>query len=158
MGFTLVELMITLAVLAILVTIGYPLYNVQLEKARRTDARSGLAKLAMAQERYYAMFGNYATSIAQLNFGPDEAEDGNNDIYAYREAISDIDYDGNGSPDNYTITLADDGDASTQDYVFTATATGSQSGDTDCNTFTINQLGVKAAENSSGTDQTERCW
>jgi type IV pilus assembly protein PilE len=157
-GFTLIELMITLAILAILVTIGYPLYNVQLEKARRVDARGALGKLAMAQERHYAMFGSYATSVGQLNFGPDGLEDGTNDTYAYNKAIQAIDYDGNGAPDNYSIGLSTDGDSTTEDYVFTATAIDSQLSDTDCRKFTINQLGVKTAEDSGGTDQTNRCW
>lgn len=157
-GFTLVELMITLAVLAILVTIGYPLYTGILEKGRRVDARGTLAKLAFAQERHYAMFGNYATSVDELNFGPDATEDGTNDTYAYVQAVSDIDYDRDGTPDNYTIALATDGDAATQDFVFTATARSSQLGDTDCRTFTIDQAGVKAALDSSSNDNTDSCW
>ena len=158
LGFTLVELMITLAVLAIIITIGYPLYNQQLEKARRIDARSGLGKLSLAQERHYTMFGAYATTTAELNFGPDGVVDGLDDTYAYREAIADIDYDGNGVPDNYNFVLTTDGDATTQDYVFTATAAGSQVDDTNCRSFTINQLGEKEARDSGGGDQTERCW
>lgn len=155
-GFTLVELMITLAILAIIMTIGYPLYQTQLEKARRTDARSGLTKLAMAQERYYGMFGSYADKKDKLNFGPDGKEDGANDIYSYKEAVSDLDYDGNGEPDYYTIEIGDDGDPTT--FTITATATGSQTADEDCRLFTINQLGVKEAEDSGGNDRTERCW
>jgi hypothetical protein len=70
------------------------------------------------------------------------------------------DDDGNGVPDLYAIALDGnpDGDANTQDYLFTATATGNQFDDEDCREFSINQLGVKAAEDSSGNDQTARCW
>jgi type IV pilus assembly protein PilE len=156
-GFTLVELMITMAILAILVTIGYPLYTVQLEKARRVDARGGLAKLAMAQERHYAMFGSYATTPDQLNYGPDGKANGTNDTYAYREAILDLDHNGDGNPDNYKFVLTTDGKTATQDYLFTAKAIGTQLSDEDCRTFTINQVGVKAAEDSAG-DPTDRCW
>jgi type IV pilus assembly protein PilE len=148
-GFTLIELMITLAVLAIILTIGYPLYNVQLEKARRTDARSGLAKLAMAQERYYGMFGNYAATEAELNFGPDGVEDGNNDVFFFRQAVNDLDLT------NYNIVL---NSVTPQDYVFTATAIGSQLEDTDCRVFTINQVGIKTAEDADSNDETQRCW
>ncbi|MBA1331553.1 pilus assembly protein PilE, partial [Candidatus Endoriftia persephone str. Guaymas] len=62
-GFTLIELMITIAVLVILVGIGYPLYSEQLQKARRVDARSGLMRLAMAEERFYALNGSYASQV-----------------------------------------------------------------------------------------------
>ena len=156
MGFTLVELMITLAILAIIMTIGYPLYQTQMEKARRTDARSGLLKLAMAQERYFGMFGEYADSKDKLNFGPDEAQDGANDIFFYRAALADIDYNGDGNPDHYTIEIGDDGDPTT--FTITATATGSQTDDEDCRLFTINQLGVKGARDSNNIDRTQRCW
>jgi type IV pilus assembly protein PilE len=157
-GFTLVELMVTLAVLAILVTIGYPLYNTQLEKGRRIDAQGALRKLGLAQERHFTLFGSYATSVAQLNFGPDGLEDGVNDTYAYSKAVTDLDYDGDGNPDNYTIAIATDGVASTQDYVVTAIAKGSQAGDTNCYTYSINELGVKGAKNYDGDDQTNLCW
>jgi type IV pilus assembly protein PilE len=153
-----VELMITLAVLAILVTIGYPLYNVQLQKARRIDARGTLGKLAMVQEQYYAMFGSYATTTAQLNFGPDGAEDGVNDTYAYNEVIRSVDYDQDGVPDLYNITLTTDGVANTEDYVFTATAIEAQLADTDCRTLAINQLGLKSAADVDDNDESERCW
>ncbi|MGD8909736.1 MAG: type IV pilin protein [Chromatiales bacterium] len=157
-GFTLVELMITLAVLSILVTIGYPLYNVQLQKSRRIDARGTLSKLAMVQERYYAMFGNYATTTAQLNFGPDGVEDGVNDIFAYNEVINSVDYDQDGVADHYSFALNTDGDATTEDYIFTARAADVQLADTDCVTFTIDQLGRKTAEDDAGNDESERCW
>lgn len=154
MGFTLVELMITLAILAIIMTIGYPLYQTQMEKARRTDARSGLSKLAMAQERYFGMFGRYATKVDQLNFGPDEKQDGAHDIFFYRAALADIDYNGDGNPDHYTIGMV----ATDTTFQFTATATGSQTDDEDCRSFTINQLGVKGARDSNDIDRTQRCW
>jgi type IV pilus assembly protein PilE len=157
-GFTLVELMITLAVLAILVTIGYPLYNIQLEKGRRIDARAALGKLAMAQERHYAMFGCYADAVNKLNEGKCDDDDDVVNTLAFNRATAELDHDGDGNFDNYNIALATDGDANTQDFVFTATATGSQTSDTDCRTFTINQLGVKTAANSDGDDQTARCW
>ena len=153
-GFTLVELMVTVAIMAILVSVGYPLYNAQLEKARRVDARGGLAKLAMAQERHYAMFGSYATSVAQLNYGPDATADGTNDTFAYREAVSDMDHNSDGNPDYYSIGLV----ANASSFTFTATAIGAQLSDEDCRKFTINQVGVKTAQDSGGGDQSSRCW
>jgi type IV pilus assembly protein PilE len=153
-GFTLVEMMVTLAVLALLVTIGYPVYQAQLQKARRIDARAALGKLAMAQERHYAMFGSYAITENILNYGRDGAENGVEDTLAFNRATAELDHDGDGNFDYYNIALNSDGDV----FTFMATAAGVQASDTDCSTFTINQLGVKTAANSDGDDQTARCW
>lgn len=51
-GFTLIELMITVAVLAILAAIAYPNYTESLRKTRRGDAQAALLSLANAMERY----------------------------------------------------------------------------------------------------------
>jgi type IV pilus assembly protein PilE len=54
---------------------------------------------------------------------------------------------GNSDSGYYSITLAGGGQA----FTATATATGAQSGDSACATFTVNQLGVKTATNAN-------CW
>jgi len=148
-GFTLIELMITIAVLVILVGIGYPLYSEQVQKARRVDARSGLMRLTMAEERYYALNGSYATQAQLAN--------------EYTKIINELDYDNVGGADFYTfaITLNPDGVATTPDYNITATRAGTQSGasgDTDCDVFTITETGAKSATDSGGTDSSGKCW
>lgn len=50
-GFTLIELMIVLAVFAIVASIGYPLYTEQVRKARRADAKASLSDVAQVLER-----------------------------------------------------------------------------------------------------------
>ena len=50
-GFTLIELMIVLAVFAIVASIGYPLYSDQVRKARRADAKASLSDVAQVLER-----------------------------------------------------------------------------------------------------------
>jgi type IV pilus assembly protein PilE len=155
-GFTLVELMVTLAVLAILITIGYPLYNQILQKARRVDAKDALLLMAQAQVRYNRMFFSYAATSNQLNFGPDELDNDINDTHEYNEVIRTIDHNQDGNPDYYTITITTDGDATT--YLITATAISDQLNDTDCRTLTINQFGLKTAVDEDGNDTTARCW
>ncbi len=62
-GFTLIELMITVAVLAIIVAIGYPSYVDQMQKTRRADAKSALMDAAAKMERYYTQFGGYSATL-----------------------------------------------------------------------------------------------
>lgn len=58
-GFSLIELMIVLAIVAILVAIAYPSYVSYIEKGRRSECRSGLLKTMQQQERYFTQFNKY---------------------------------------------------------------------------------------------------
>lgn len=66
-GFTLIELMITVAIIAILAAIAYPSYIEQIRKGRRAECRSGLLQSMQQQERYYTQFSQYVA------FKPGEA-------------------------------------------------------------------------------------
>lgn len=59
-GFTLIELMIVVAVVGILAAIAYPSYQEQIRKGRRADAMAQLVTLAQAYERYYTSNNTYA--------------------------------------------------------------------------------------------------
>lgn len=58
-GFTLIELMITVAIVGILAAIAYPSYTSQIEKGRRAECRGGLLKTMQQQERYYTQRNAY---------------------------------------------------------------------------------------------------
>lgn len=57
-GFTLIELMIVVAIVGILAAIAYPSYQESVKKSRRSDAQSALTGLSVAMERYYNDEGN----------------------------------------------------------------------------------------------------
>lgn len=58
-GFSLLELLITCAIIAILTGIGYPLYTHHLIKARRLEAKTALLQLAQQLEHYAVVHGSY---------------------------------------------------------------------------------------------------
>src|SRR6266851_8135189 len=80
-GFSLIELMVTVVIMAILASIAIPAYNAQIRKSRRTEAKTALLDLAGREERYFnantgtnaytdvpALLGYAATMPAMLNY------------------------------------------------------------------------------------------
>ncbi len=62
-GFTLVELMITVAILAVLATIAIPMYSNYINRAKQSDAIIGLKAAQMAQEQYFSENNAYAGTV-----------------------------------------------------------------------------------------------
>lgn len=87
-GFTLIELMIVVAIIGIIAAIAYPSYTNHVEKTRRSDAQGALMGLAAAMERHYATNNSYeGAASGGADTGapaiyPDEAPlDGNTKYY-----------------------------------------------------------------------------
>lgn len=131
-GFTLVELVIVMAILAIIAAIVVPSYQKYVERARRVEGREMLQRIASAQERFYTNRNRYTndmTTNAGLNLATTTSEGG---YYAV------------------TILVAADG----QSYTLTATPQGTQTEDK-CANLTVNNVGARGY---SGDDTNGKCW
>jgi type IV pilus assembly protein PilE len=143
-GFTLIELMITLVVATILVTVAVPAYMSEMRKSRRTEARSAILDIAGREERFLSVSGSYSNVPTDVGYA--------GTTWGAGEAV------GSGY---YTVAVTTTVATATTPpgYVVTANvvATGPQAGDTACQTFTVNQLGQQQA---TGTDANANvdCW
>lgn len=145
-GFTLIELMITIVVVAILTAIALPQYSNYVQRARRADAKTALLELAARQERFFAVNNAYTNNAANLGYGAGAA---------FPVNVS------SGSTSYYTLaTTVTAGSATTlPTFVATATPTGIQQKDVQCYTFQVNSLGVKSNLNSGGAVIAgANCW
>jgi type IV pilus assembly protein PilE len=140
-GFTLVELMVTVVVLAIIVAIALPSYQQQVRKSRRADARNAVLDLAGREERFLSISNSYSQTPADVGYGSPFPVTVNNGYYQLTVASPDLTQPG-----------------VTPSYLITATYFGPQVADTDCAQFTVNQLGQQTALNSGGGVNTATCW
>lgn len=69
-GFTLIELMITVAVIGILAAIAYPSYIQYVQRANRSDAQAIMMENAQFMERYFATNNNYTLAVLPSALSP----------------------------------------------------------------------------------------
>lgn len=92
-GFTLIELMITVAIVAIIAAIAYPAYTEQVRKGRRAEAKAALVEMMNRQERFYSQNNAYTDDLTDINYAaannvPSSAEtNGGNGWYSVDAAF-----------------------------------------------------------------------
>lgn len=143
-GFTLMELMIALAILGILAAIAYPGYQSQVQSSRRTDAQASLVAFANAMERHYTNNGGY-TGAAGTDGTP--ANTGAPRIFATESPL-----DGGTKFYNLRINAA-----TGTTYTLHAIPKGGQVDDM-CGTLTLNQAGAKGITGADSGVTASDCW
>lgn len=127
-GFTLIEVMITVAIVGILAAIAYPSYMQYILTSNRSQAAVELTEIANLQEQYYLDHNQYANGLTQLGYA-------SNTI--------------NTQSDHYQVKISNTDRQI--DFTVTATAINRQAKDTHCASFTLNYQQVKGATHDD-------CW
>ena len=134
-GWTLSELLVSLALMAVLATVALPAYQGQQRQARRSDAQSTLQQLQLAQARWRGMHNTHASDLASLGWTSDRSPGG-----------------------HYRITIED---ATPEGYTLLAIPIGAQARDTVCNPMRLQMQHAASVVFSSGADTAAdqaRCW
>lgn len=146
-GFTLIEVMIVVVIVAILAAVAIPSYQDSVRKTRRADAKEALTRIAALQERYFFTNNSYGT-LAQLGVGS-TSQEGHYTVAMVAPTAS-----LNGSPIWCGATEA----TKYACFRITATSAGAQASDSECNQLSIDHVGKKTASKSGGADNSDVCW
>lgn len=149
-GFTLIELMVTIVVIAILAAIAIPSYQNSVRHSRRTDAKSALLDLAAREQNLYATTTAYSSVPTSVGYTggafPVTVGSGYYSVNITLTAAV--------APTSSTVT----GTPATFTLVATPVAGTSQAQDYACASFTLTSLGQQSALTSGGADNTSICW
>lgn len=137
-GVTLLELLVTLAVIGLLGSLAYPSYREQLLRAHRSEAIEALLAAAAAQERHFLAQGRYAA-------GFDAADASGLPLPAITRG------------GRYRLQVQLPGPA---DYVITARPRpgSGQEADQRCSEWSVQADGRRSARDAQGADSSAACW
>jgi type IV pilus assembly protein PilE len=136
-GITLIELMVVLAITAMLASLAIPAYRSHVLRAHRVEARSALLGLAAAQERFHLQHLRYAAQPELATVPPDGL------------GIASATAEG-----RYRLAIEA---ADTSTFTASAAATGAQRDDLQCAVFALDARGTRSASDAAG-NPAGHCW
>jgi type IV pilus assembly protein PilE len=138
-GVTMLELLIVVAIIAIISSYAYPSYMNHVAKTKRTAATSMLLQMADRQQQFFMDNKTYAADLTDLGFSADPFVINDGGVASTDEDLQSV----------YSISMSN---VATTTYTITADPLhGQKVRDANCGSLTLNQAGVRA---SGGDD----CW
>lgn len=146
-GLTLIELVITVAILGILAAIAYPSYQEYARRGNRTVAKTLLLEIQSRQDTYFTDRKRYASDLRDLAYPAQTT--------IFLQNTGDTTSDDVLKTAIYSIAIGSLQPAATPTrYSVTATPLNQQVADTKCGTLTLKSTGKKTASGTGGAD----CW
>jgi len=131
-GFTLIELMIAVAILAIIMTVAIPSYRQWVLQSGRAEAKTLLMQSAQTLERCFTRFSAYNNGNCALQSGDTELSEN----------------------DKYQVTVT----TTATTFDLTAAPQGGQANDTECGNFTLDETGQRGAKGGTVPAIVAECW
>lgn len=140
-GFTMIELLITVAIIGLIAMVAYPSYQNSVLRTRRADGIAAALAVQVAQEKFRASCPYYAQSLGSTN------------TCGANAGASTVQSDSTSPEGFYTLSIAA-GSATGNSYTISAAPTGVQAADTTCAPMTI----TFNAANPNGLKAPAECW
>ena len=137
LGFSLIELLVVVTIIAILSAIAIPVYNNYLLRAHRSDAITSITTIALNEEEYRLNNNAYTATLNDV-----WQQGTNTEQEFYTLALTLLDANGNPTTDTSNAT----------GFRITATPAGTQANDTECNPITL------SVNSGAVTKIPEQCW
>lgn len=142
-GFTLIELMVVIVIVAILMAVAIPAFTEQMRKSRRSDGIQALSDLSLKQEKWRSNNATYGT-LNNINNGIAKSSDGNYDLVITFPAAGNC------------TTVGAPAKSNANSYILTATVTAAQANDSRCATLVLtNDCGTLV---KTSTPAGNTCW
>jgi len=140
-GFTLIEMLIAIAIMGILTMVAYPAYTDSTRKSRRSDGMAAVLSVQVAQEKFRGSCPFYAQNIGASN------------VCGANAGASTVAVGTTSNEGYYTLSI-EAATATGNAYTIVATPTGSQADDTTCSPMKI----AFSATNPGGLKTPVGCW
>jgi type IV pilus assembly protein PilE len=134
-GFTLIEILVTVAILAIVASLAYPSFIGAIRKSRRSEAIEFITRIQQAQERWRANNSSYTTNLGTTGLNVPTT-----------------------TPNGYytlSVTLPASAASAASEYTITANAAGPQTADTRCAFLSMK---VEGGELTYDSTSAQACW
>ena len=141
-AFTLIELLVVVSIIALLAMVAYPTYQNLIQKNRRSDAKGSLMRITQEMERCYTRYRRFDSAACTLvSAGPTISTNSEEGHYAISSQVP-----------GGLETLGPEA------FTLVAVPQGGQARDTQCSRIQLTNTLARSAQDSSGSDSTDRCW
>lgn len=143
-GFTLVEIMVVVAIVMVLAAIALPSYTESINRAKRAEAKAQLLEAAQYMQRFYSQNSRFDQTTAGA-------------AVAVPDALARVPRTAAAGTQNYTLGFASAVTAATFTLQAVPRAGGSMANDK-CGSFTLNQAGQRDIKNNASGSTADSCW